>query len=77
VQQTAAAPALLSAAALLDFSLTCGSRMVVEPDTANEKAIARMARAGFKLGPKVMLPEVDLPEVFIPEEARLAFYARG
>ena len=36
-----------------------------------------MVRAGFELGPEVVLPEVDLPEVFIPEKkARLAFLTR-
>ncbi|WP_282697959.1 GNAT family N-acetyltransferase [Streptomyces sp. CC208A] len=64
--------------ALIDFALTRGSRIVAEPDAANEKAIARVARAGFTLGPEVVLPEVDLPEVFIPEKkARLVFYTRG
>ncbi|MFJ8126949.1 GNAT family N-acetyltransferase [Streptomyces hydrogenans] len=54
------------------------TRIVVEPDAANEKAVARMARAGFELGPEVVLPEVDLPEVFIPEKkARLAFLRRA
>lgn len=50
---------------------------MIEPDATNEKAIARMVRAGFELGPEVVLPEVDLPEVFIPEKrARLAFLSR-
>ena len=60
--------------ALVDFALTDRTRIVAEPDSANEKAIARLVRAGFELGPEVVLPEVDLPEVFIPEKkARLAF----
>ncbi|WP_435970773.1 GNAT family N-acetyltransferase [Streptomyces sp. Qhu_M48] len=64
--------ALLSA--LVAFVLRDHTRVVVEPDAANEKAIARMVRAGFELGPEVVLPEVDLPEVFLPEKkARLAF----
>jgi RimJ/RimL family protein N-acetyltransferase len=63
--------------ALVDFCLKDHSRIVVEPDAANEKAIARMVRAGFEPGPEVVLPEVDLPEVFIPEKkARLAFLTR-
>ncbi|MFF7439518.1 GNAT family N-acetyltransferase [Streptomyces sp. NPDC008122] len=63
--------------ALVDFSLTDHTRIVIEPDAANEKALARMTRAGFELGPEVVLPEVDLPEVFIPEKrARLAFLSR-
>ncbi|MER5710986.1 GNAT family N-acetyltransferase [Streptomyces sp. NPDC002122] len=63
--------------ALIDFSLLDRTRVVVEPDAANEKAIARMVRLGFELGPEVVLPEIDLPEVFIPEKkARLAFLTR-
>ncbi|MFI8516274.1 GNAT family N-acetyltransferase [Streptomyces sp. NPDC085481] len=63
--------------ALIDFALTGHTRLVAEPDAANGKAIARLARAGFELGPEVVLPEVDLPEVFIPEKkARLAFLTR-
>ncbi|WP_418956342.1 GNAT family N-acetyltransferase [Streptomyces tritici] len=63
--------------ALVDFALTGRTRLVAEPDAANEKAIARLARAGFALGPEVVLPEVDLPEVFLPEKkARLAFLTR-
>ncbi|MFF1511391.1 GNAT family N-acetyltransferase [Streptomyces sp. NPDC058326] len=62
---------------LIAFSLRDHTRIVVDPDAANEKAIARMVRAGFELGPEVVLPEVDLPEVFIPEKkARLAFLTR-
>ncbi|MEV6327999.1 GNAT family N-acetyltransferase [Streptomyces sp. NPDC051909] len=64
--------------ALLDFALIGRSRIVGEPDAANERAVARLVRAGFELGPEVVLPEVDLPEVFIPEKrARLAFYTKG
>ncbi|WP_455355090.1 GNAT family N-acetyltransferase [Streptomyces sp. SYSU K217416] len=54
-------------------------RVVAEPDARNEKAIARLQRTGFALGPEVVLPEVvlpeiDLPEVYLPEKrARLAF----
>lgn len=63
--------------ALVAFSLKEHTRIVIEPDATNEKAIARMVRAGFELGPEVVLPEVDLPEVFIPEKrARLAFLSR-
>ncbi|MER5460148.1 GNAT family N-acetyltransferase [Streptomyces sp. NPDC002668] len=42
-------------------------RIVVEPDARNEKAIERMVRAGFVLG-----PEIDKPE----KRARLAFLSR-
>ncbi|WP_405852940.1 acetyltransferase [Streptomyces sp. NBC_00090] len=62
---------------LVEFVLRDHTRVVVDPDAANEKAIARMVRAGFEPGPEVVLPEVDLPEVFIPEKkARLAFLTR-
>ncbi|MFF2778003.1 GNAT family N-acetyltransferase [Streptomyces sp. NPDC058052] len=63
--------------ALTAFCLRDHTRIVVEPDASNEKAVTRMALAGFELGPEVVLPEVDLPEVFIPEKkARLAFLRR-
>ncbi|MFF4233672.1 GNAT family N-acetyltransferase [Streptomyces sp. NPDC001820] len=42
-------------------------RIVVEPDARNVKAIDRMVRAGFELG-----PEIDKPE----KRARLAFLSR-
>ncbi|MFF2852410.1 GNAT family N-acetyltransferase [Streptomyces sp. NPDC058001] len=49
-------------------------RVVTEPDAANDKAVTRLARSGFELGPEVVLPEVDLPEVYLPaKRARLAF----
>ncbi|MET9699465.1 GNAT family N-acetyltransferase [Streptomyces sp. NPDC006529] len=51
-------------------------RVVAEPDARNEKAIARLERTGFVLGPEVELPEIDLPEVYLPAKpARLAFLA--
>ncbi|MET7679548.1 GNAT family N-acetyltransferase [Streptomyces sp. NPDC005423] len=53
------------------------SRIVVDPDVRNEKAIARFRREGFVTGPAVVLPEVDLPDVWLPEKhAQLAFLAR-
>ncbi|MEV6650566.1 GNAT family N-acetyltransferase [Streptomyces sp. NPDC051219] len=49
-------------------------RIVAEPDARNEKAIARLRRTGFVLGPETVLPEIDLPEVYLPEKrARLVF----
>ncbi|MCM2515184.1 GNAT family N-acetyltransferase [Streptomyces griseoincarnatus] len=52
-------------------------RIVVDPDVANEKAIARFARQGFTAGPRVVLPEVDLPDVYLPQKhAQLAFFTR-
>ncbi|MEV5265537.1 GNAT family N-acetyltransferase [Streptomyces werraensis] len=52
-------------------------RVVVDPDVANEKAIARFTRQGFVAGPRVVLPEIDLPDVYLPEKrAQLAFLTR-
>ncbi|MER7490505.1 GNAT family N-acetyltransferase [Streptomyces sp. NPDC126497] len=52
-------------------------RVVVDPDVANEKAVARFLRQGFTAGPEVVLPEVDLPDVYLPEKkAQLAFLTR-
>ncbi|KOT28193.1 siderophore biosynthesis protein [Streptomyces caelestis] len=52
-------------------------RVVVDPDVANEKAVARFLRQGFTAGPEVVLPEIDLPDVYLPEKkARLAFLTR-
>ncbi|MFD9354905.1 GNAT family N-acetyltransferase [Streptomyces sp. NPDC060031] len=49
-------------------------RIVAEPDARNTKAIARLERSGFTLGPEVELPEIDLPEVYLPaKQARLLF----
>ncbi|MBW5481796.1 GNAT family N-acetyltransferase [Streptomyces bambusae] len=49
-------------------------RIVAEPDASNAKAIARLERTGFTLGPEIDLPEIDLPEVHLPaKRARLAF----
>ncbi|MER5886370.1 GNAT family N-acetyltransferase [Streptomyces sp. NPDC001941] len=63
--------------ALFAFALRDRTRLVAEPDAANAKAIARLVRCGFTLGPLVVLPEVDLPEVHIPaKRARLTFLTR-
>ncbi|SDD75074.1 GNAT family N-acetyltransferase [Streptomyces prasinopilosus] len=52
-------------------------RVVVDPDVANAKAIARFLRQGFTAGPGVVLPEIDLPDVYLPEKkAQLAFLTR-
>jgi penicillin amidase len=52
-------------------------RVVVDPDVANEKAVARFLRQGFVAGPVVVLPEIDLPGVYLPEKrAQLAFLSR-
>ena len=53
------------------------TRVVVDPDVANEKAVARFLRQGFTAGPVVVLPEIDLPDVYLPEKkAQLAFLTR-
>ncbi|MEU7566929.1 GNAT family N-acetyltransferase [Streptomyces fradiae] len=62
---------------LTAYCLSTHERIVVEPDAANEKAVALMARSGFEVGPEVVLPEVLLPEVHLPaKRARLAFLSR-
>ncbi|MFE2144029.1 GNAT family N-acetyltransferase [Streptomyces sp. NPDC059456] len=63
--------------AFLSYVLSAAStrRVVAEPDARNEKAIARLVRCGFELGPEIELPEIDLPEVHLPaKKARLAFF---
>ncbi|KOG31627.1 GNAT family N-acetyltransferase [Streptomyces resistomycificus] len=53
------------------------SRVVVDPDVRNEKAVARFLKQGFEAGPVVVLPEIDLPDVYLPEKrAQLAFLDR-
>ncbi|MGW0312906.1 GNAT family N-acetyltransferase [Streptomyces flavidovirens] len=53
-------------------------RIVAEPDALNDKAVARLERTGFTIGPEIVMPEIDLPEVFLPEKrARLAFLTRA
>lgn len=69
--------ALLTAVASYVFLGLGRERVVVDPDTRNEKAVARFLRQGFTAGPVVTLPEVDLPDVYIPpKEAQLAFLTR-
>lgn len=71
---TAALAGALMAYVLLGLDRT---RIVVDPDVANEKAIARFLKQGFTAGPAVVLPEVDLPDVYLPEKkAQLAFLRR-
>ncbi|MFJ8693373.1 GNAT family N-acetyltransferase [Streptomyces roseolilacinus] len=63
--------------ALVGYCLSTHERIVAEPDAANGKAVALLARSGFELGPEVVLPEVVLPEVHLVEKrARLAFLGR-
>ncbi|UCA48387.1 GNAT family N-acetyltransferase [Streptomyces sp. WA6-1-16] len=59
---------LLTAFIAYVFSDPAHVRVVVEPDARNEKAIARMARIGFELGPEIRKPE---------KTARLAFLTRA
>ncbi|WP_411573718.1 GNAT family N-acetyltransferase [Streptomyces fradiae] len=62
---------------LTAYCLSTHERIVVEPDAANDKAVALLARSGFEVGPEVVLPEVVLPEVHLPaKRARLAFLSR-
>ncbi|MET7324733.1 GNAT family N-acetyltransferase [Streptomyces sp. NPDC005549] len=71
---TAALSGALVAYVLLGLGRT---RIVVDPDVDNEKAIARFLKQGFTAGPRVVLPEVDLPDVYLPEKkAQLAFLRR-
>ncbi|WP_075265772.1 GNAT family N-acetyltransferase [Streptomyces sp. Tue 6075] len=60
--------ALLTAFIAHVFSDPAHVRVVVEPDVRNEKAIARMVRIGFELGPEIRKPE---------KTARLAFLTRA
>ncbi|NED00591.1 GNAT family N-acetyltransferase [Streptomyces sp. SID6648] len=60
--------ALLTAFIAFVFSDPAHVRVVVEPDARNEKAIARMVRMGFELGPEIRKPE---------KTARLAFLTRA
>ncbi|MFI8349320.1 GNAT family N-acetyltransferase [Streptomyces sp. NPDC085596] len=69
--------ALLTAMAEYVLLVLGRSRVVVDPDVRNTKAIARFERQGFAPGPEVVLPEIDLPDVYLPEKrARLAFLTR-
>ncbi|MEW2264757.1 GNAT family N-acetyltransferase [Streptomyces sp. NPDC047853] len=71
---TAALAASLMAYVLLGLDR---QRIVVDPDVANDKAIARFLKQGFTAGPAVVLPEIDLPDVHLPEKkAQLAFLRR-
>ncbi|UUN28998.1 GNAT family N-acetyltransferase [Streptomyces sp. FIT100] len=71
---TAAMLSVLVVCVLADPSVR---RIVAEPDIRNAKAVERLARTGFEIGPEIVLPEIDLPEVFLPEKrARLAILHR-
>ncbi|MEU6815831.1 GNAT family N-acetyltransferase [Streptomyces sp. NPDC046860] len=69
--------ALLTVVAEYVLRVLGRTRVVVDPDVRNTKAITRFARQGFTTGPEVVLPEIDLPDVYLPEKrARLAFLTR-
>ncbi|MEV8088722.1 GNAT family N-acetyltransferase [Streptomyces nigra] len=69
--------ALLTVVADYVFRTLGRTRVVVDPDVRNERAVARFLRQGFTAGPVVVLPEVDLPDVYLPrKEAQLAFLTR-
>lgn len=64
---------LLSAFIAFVFSDPATRRVIAEPDSRNTKAISRLERTGFVIGPEIELPEIDLPEVYLPaKKARLA-----
>ncbi|MFF3868790.1 GNAT family N-acetyltransferase [Micromonospora sp. NPDC001898] len=46
-------------------------RIVVEPDARNDKAIARLTRAGFVPGPQIDLPEKRAQLLFLERDAAL------
>ncbi|WSC66410.1 GNAT family N-acetyltransferase [Streptomyces anulatus] len=46
-------------------------RVVVEPDARNGKALARMVRVGFELGPEIVKPEKTARLAFLTREAAL------
>jgi len=66
--------ALLSVFTTYAFTVLGRTRIVVDPDERNERALARFTAEGFVLGPPVTLPEIELPDVHLPEKrARLGF----
>ncbi|MET7595100.1 GNAT family N-acetyltransferase [Streptomyces sp. NPDC005481] len=68
---------LLAAFTAYVFTGLGRTRIVVDPDERNEKAVERFVRQGFEAGPLVVLPEIDLPDVHLPEKrARLAFLTK-
>ncbi|MFI7239889.1 GNAT family N-acetyltransferase [Streptomyces cyaneofuscatus] len=58
--------ALLTAFIGYVFSDPAHLRVVVEPDARNEKALARMVRVGFELGPEIRKPEKTARLAFLP-----------
>ncbi|MFG3407796.1 GNAT family N-acetyltransferase [Streptomyces sp. NPDC048142] len=64
--------ALLTAFVGHVFSDPAHLRVVVEPDARNEKALARMVRVGFELGPEIVKPEKTARLAFLTRAAALA-----
>ncbi|MFC7549140.1 GNAT family N-acetyltransferase [Plantactinospora sp. GCM10030261] len=60
--------------AFLDFVLRDPERrrVVAEPDARNDKAIARLTRAGFVPGPRVQLPEKPAQLMFLDRDRAAA-----
>ncbi|CAL9478732.1 hypothetical protein SUDANB58_03012 [Streptomyces sp. enrichment culture] len=70
--------ALMAVVTAYAFRTLDRTRIVIDPDVRNDKAIARFVKQGFTAGPVVVLPEIDLPDVYLPEKrAQLAFLDRG
>ncbi|WP_416222996.1 GNAT family N-acetyltransferase [Streptomyces sp. VB1] len=63
--------ALLAAFIGFVFGDPARLRVVAEPDARNEKALARMVRAGFELGPEIVKPEKTARLAFLTREAAL------
>lgn len=57
--------------ALLTFALADPGhkRIVAEPDVRNDKAIARLLRIGFELGPEIDLPDKRARLLFLSKDA--------
>ncbi|MFJ1787726.1 GNAT family N-acetyltransferase [Streptomyces anulatus] len=63
--------ALLTAFIAFVFRDPARLRVVVEPDARNGKALARMIRVGFELGPEIVKPEKTARLAFLTREAAL------
>ena len=52
-------------------------RVVAEPDASNWRAVRRMQRTGFELGPQIRLPDKTAQLAFLTREALQGARARG
>lgn len=52
----------------LVFAQPGARRIVVEPDVRNVRAVARMVRTGFEMGPEIVLPTKSAQLAFLPRE---------